>query len=241
MSTGTITWNGTTSISLGVYVSGTNAHNAAEADMTAYQIPGRNGDLVVSNNRYKNITVTYPAFIPHSLATNEQGIRNWLRGSNDYEELTDTYDTSHFRLARTIGELAFQPVRPDAANFEITFDCMPQRFLTSGTSPVTLSSTTVVTNPTAFDAKPIITLTSIAASAEIEFNGSVAMTATTSYQNTVIIDCETQNIYDSVTLDNKNSLFDVSDGFPVLSPGSNTITVTGTVSSASMQPRWWEL
>lgn len=241
MSTGTITWNGTTSISLGVYVSGTNAHNAAEADMTAYQIPGRNGDLVVSNNRYKNITVTYPAFIPHSLATNEQAIRNWLRGSNDYEELTDTYDTSHFRLARTIGELAFQPVRPDAANFEISFDCMPQRFLTSGTSPVTISSTTVVTNPTDYEAKPLITVTSIAASAVIEFNSDITLTATTSYANTVIIDCDAQNIYDSVTLDNKNSLFSMPDGFPVLRTGSNTITVIGSISSVSMEPRWWEL
>jgi len=241
MSTGKITWNGHDSTEFGTYVSGTNAHNAAEADMTAYQIPGRNGDLVISNNRYKNIVVTYPAFIPHSLSGNEQALRNWLRSSNGYERLDDTYDTTHFRLARTIGELVFEPVRPNAANFEIAFDCCPQRFLTSGTSPVTISSTTVVTNPTNYEAKPLITVTSIAASAEIEFNSDITLTATTSYANTVIIDCDAQNIYDSVTLDNKNSLFSMPDGFPVLKPGSNTITKTGSISSVSMEPRWWEL
>lgn len=241
MSTGKITWNGHDSTEFGAYVSGTNAHNAAEADMTAYQIPGRNGDLVISNNRYKNIVVTYPAFIPHSLSGNEQALRNWLRSSNGYERLDDTYDTTHFRLARTIGELVFDPVRPNAANFEIAFDCYPQRFLTSGTSPVTISSTTVVTNPTGYEAKPLITVTSIAASAVIEFNSDITLTATTSYANTVIIDCDAQNIYDSVTLGNKNSLFSMPDGFPVLRTGSNTITVTGSISSVSMEPRWWEL
>ena len=244
MKTGTITWNGKNSLTdLGVYVSGPGAHNAAEADVTAYQIPGRNGDLIVSNNRYKNIAVTYPAFIPWDFSTKEQGVRNWLRSSNGYETLEDTYDTSHFRLGRPVGEVVFTPERPDAATFEIAFDCMPQRFLTAGTSPVTITSTTVVTNPTDYDAKPLITVSSIAASAEIQVIGddTFTLTAATSYANTVVIDCETQNIYDSVTLDNKNDLFSMPDGFPVLTPGANTITVTGSVTSVSMEPRWWEL
>ena len=242
MKTGTINFNGHASNEFGVYVSGTNAHNAAEADMITYSIAGRNGDFVVSNGRYKNIKVSYPAFVARGFGTNEQAIRNWMRKTNFYAELSDSYDTSHFRLGRAIGELVFEPVRPDAAQFEMEFDCYPQRFLTAGTSPLTISGTTVVTNPTDYDAKPLITVSSIAASTEIEFAGdkTITITATTSYAAEVIIDCETQNVYDASTFENKNDLFDLPDGFPVLNSGTNTITVTGT-ANCSMKPRWWEL
>lgn len=133
MKTGTLTWNGENSLTdHGVYVSGPGAHNAAEADVTAYQIPGRNGDLVISNNRFKNIEVRYPAFIAHGFAGKEQDVRNWLRSSVGYRRLEDTYDQTHFRMGRPTGELEFSPVRPDGANFEIAFDCKPQRFLKNG-------------------------------------------------------------------------------------------------------------
>lgn len=241
MKKGNIIWNSTDYGSLGVYVSGKEVHDAAEPDVTVYQIAGRNGDFVVSNNRWKNIKISYPAFIPNSLA-NLQTIRNALKRYGFYSRLDDTYDTTHYRIARPVGELRFEPFRQDAVNFEITFDCYPQRFLTIGTTEVTLGSSTVVTNPTDFDAKPYIRLTNIAASAEIDFNGDFVMTATTSYSDTVVIDCENQNIFDEATLENKNNLFEVSDGFPVLwGADTNTITITGTIGSASLEPRWWEL
>lgn len=248
MSTGKITWNGHDSTEFGAYVSGTNAHNAAEADMTAYQIPGRNGDLVISNNRYKNIVVTYPAFIPHSLSGNEQALRNWLRSSNGYERLDDTYDTTHFRLARTIGELVFDPARPNAANFEIAFDCMPQRFLLSGEDEERPDDNgdLELDNPTQFYARPIIVTEDIGNGTEIEFSniatGKVwTLTATDDYSGLLTIDCERMDIYDATTMENKNDMFDMPDGFPELGPGVTNVKFTGTATDAFILPRWWEL
>ena len=251
MKTGTLTWGGKNSLAdFGLYVSGPGVHNAAEEDVTVFSIPGRNGDLIVSNNRYKNIEVSYPAFIPRSFSSMEQKIRSWLRKTPQYLDLTDTYDTTHFRKARAVGVLEFEPVRSDAANVEIIFDCMPQRFLTSGDVDATFSALGSAhvwggSNPTGFVAKPLVKLSGIGAGLEVEFItdtfGTVTLTATTSYADTVAIDCETQDVYDLTNGTNLNDLFTFSGDFPAFGAGANRIIVTGTHSSALVKPRWWEL
>lgn len=249
MSTGSITWNGFSSTDFGVYVSGTNAHNAAEADVTAYEVPGRNGNLIISNNRYKNIEVSYPAFIPASFAVNEQGIRNWLRQTGHYLELRDTYDTTHFRLAHPVGELVFTPARPNAANFEIVFDCDPRRFLNSGDTDVEILNgyDDSLENPTQYTARPFFTVEGVTNGLEIEVADSTSskvytLTATDDYSGTVVIDSETQNIYNPSTGANLNELFDLSDGFPEITDSAAvTITITGAYTAAYITPRWWEL
>lgn len=135
----TLTYNGTKSSDLGVFVTGSGSFDAAELDVDKYEIPGRNGDLILSNNRYKNIEITYPAFIPKAFMDKAQNVRNWMRSSRVYARLEDTYDTDHYRLGIPTGVQSFSPAnRNDGANFEMTFDCKPQRFLKAGETPETV-------------------------------------------------------------------------------------------------------
>ena len=137
----TLTYNGTKSSDLGVFVSGSGSFDAAEFDVDKYEIPGRNGDLILSNNRYKNIEITYPAFIPKAFMDKVQNVRNWLRSSKVYARLEDTYDMDHYRLGIPPGVQSFSPEnRNDGANFEMTFDCKPQRFLKVGETPETVEA-----------------------------------------------------------------------------------------------------
>ena len=137
----TLTYNGTKSSDLGVFVSGSGSFDAAEFDVDKYEIPGRNGDLILSNNRYKNIEITYPAFIPKAFMDKVQNVRNWLRTSKVYARLEDTYDMDHYRLGIPTGVQSFSPEnRNDGANFEMTFDCKPQRFLKVGETPETVEA-----------------------------------------------------------------------------------------------------
>ena len=248
MKTGTLTFRSKNSLSdFGVFITGSGTHNAAELDTTVFQIAGRSGDLVVSNNRYKNIQVLYPAFIPSTFASQEQKVRNWLQNRVDYSTLTDTYDTTHFRLARPVGELEFEPTRGNGANFEITFDCDPRRFLNTGDTWTTVSSDSWTdTNPTGFEAKPMVSVKNPSSGLEVEFTDAdsgrvVTFTATTSYVGTVVIDCEKQDIYDDTTFTNQNSLFTLSGDFPVFGAGSNSVNLTGTYTESKVKPRWWEL
>ena len=235
-----LTWNGTASDTLGVFISGTGVWDAPELDVTAYEIPGRNGDLLIPNNRYKNIEITYPCFTPDSFSTRAQSIKNWLRSSNTYQKLTDTYDTTHYREAIPTGLLTFEPVGSNrGANFQIVFNAKPQRFLNTGDTFYILTTGDVKDNPTQYNALPLFYCAGFTSSATLSVTnslGTFTLTATSARSYGTYIDCSTQNVYYSAT--NLNDKF--TGTFPVLAPGNNTFTFSG-FTSLQFKGRWWEL
>ena len=140
MNTGTLTYNGKNSLTdFNIYVTGSGSFDAAELDYDRYEIAGRNGDLIIPKNRYKNIQVSYPAFIPKAFMNGVQSVRNWMRSSKVYARLEDTYDVNHFRMGLANGVQSFEPAnRNDASNFQLNFNCRPERFLKSGETPLTI-------------------------------------------------------------------------------------------------------
>ena len=92
----------------GVYVSGDGVFGVPEKDYTITEVPGRNGDIYSFNNRYKNITVSYHAFIigkdrisgnaREDFALRMQGLRAWLSHSDKYCRISDTYHPDQFRM-----------------------------------------------------------------------------------------------------------------------------------------------
>ena len=163
MKTGSITYNGKNSLELGVYTTGSGSFDAAELDVDKYEVAGRNGDVIIPKNRYKNIEVIYPAFIPKQFGDKVQSVRNWLRSAKVYSRLEDTYDMDHFRMGRASGVQSFEPVnRNDGANFEMTFDCKPQRFLKVGETPETVEAETKTASGeiASFDSVAVVPLTS---------------------------------------------------------------------------------
>lgn len=235
-----LTWNGTASDTLGVFITGAGTFNAPELDVTAYEIPGRNGDLLIPNNRWKNIEVVYPCFVPDSFTTRAQSIRNWLRSSNTYEQLTDTYDSTHYREAIPTDILEFEPVNYlRGANFQIVFNAKPQRFITSGYNQITLTSGDVLTNPTQYTALPRFEVTGVTSSSTLTVTnslGTFTLTGTRSRSNASYIDCERRDIYAGAV--NLNDLF--AGDFPVFTSGTNTVTFSN-ITTVKVRPRWWEL
>lgn len=233
---GKITYNGKSSADLGVIVSGEGTFDAAALDYTSYQVPGRNGDLILSNNRYSNITVTYPAFTVEDLEETAQKIRNWMRSARSYARIEDNYDLLHYRMGMGKDVFPFSPAPENqGANMKLVFDCKPQRYLYSGEQEHTFETQISLFNPTQEDARPLIRVTNPRTGAKITI-GSQVLTCSRSHTGVVIIDCDIQNIYDGAS--NLNS--DWSGEFPVIKPGVNSISSSG-VDAASIIPRWWEL
>lgn len=56
-------YNGKSLADFGVHVSGTDVFNGPEADVENVEVPGRNGDLHIFNERYKNVELKYKCFI----------------------------------------------------------------------------------------------------------------------------------------------------------------------------------
>ena len=76
-------FDGKNSRDYGIYISGSGTFNAPEMDITTVEIPGRNGDLTISNNRFRNITVEYPAFIRKQFRHNAAAAKLWLLSKPD--------------------------------------------------------------------------------------------------------------------------------------------------------------
>lgn len=157
-----LSFDNVSSRSFGVYITGEAVYNAPERDVEMITIPGRNGSFALDNGRFENITVTYPAGI---FADNEadfadaiSDFRNWMSSRKGYVRLSDEYNPGEYRLAVYRSGLEVTPAQLRAGEFTITFDCKPQRFLTSGETAEAVTSGGTITNPTLFESNPIIEL-----------------------------------------------------------------------------------
>ena len=156
-----LVFGGINSADYGIYISGEGVFNAPKRDVEMIAIPGRNGAFALDNGRFENIEVTYPAFTYETtLATFSQKLanfRNALAAKKGYQRLTDTFHTDEYRMAAFIDGLEIKPIKYNTASeFEITFDCKPQRFLTSGETKSSVANNGTISNPTLFPSKPLL-------------------------------------------------------------------------------------
>lgn len=151
-------FDNTSSRNFGVYITGSAVYNAPERDVEMVTVPGRNGNLVVDNGCFENIEVTYPAGIfaetEADFAQAISDLRNFLCSRRGYCRLSDEYNPDEYRLGIYKSGLEVEPSQLKAGEFELIFDCKPQRFLTSGEDYVSVASGGTITNPTLFDSQP---------------------------------------------------------------------------------------
>lgn len=156
----------------GVYITGEAVYNAPKRDVEMITIPGRSGSFALDNGRFENIEVSYPAGIyADTEADFRQAIsdfRNFLCSRKGYVRLQDEYNPDEYRMAVYKSGLDVDPALLRAGEFTITFDCKPQRWLTSGEEAVTVDSGDTLTNPTLFEASPLL---DVYGYGSITFNG----------------------------------------------------------------------
>ena len=249
------TLDGVDSRDFGVYLSGQGTFGAPSKAYTYHDVPGRNGAIIGTEKRFNNIEVTYPAFIYTNFKQNISDLRNFLLTRDGYVRLEDTYNRDEYRLVSYAG--AFEPdvtKRNDAGQFDITFNCMPQRWLTSGETPITGSPATVQ-NDTQMNAKPLIRVYGYGTISVNDIDINIASYAAQEGVSYIDIDCETMQAFNGDKLMNKyvtvykivNAGYgtrDYSVDFPVLKPGANTIvksSIQTYISSWEVTPRWWKL
>lgn len=130
-------FGGVDSSTYGVYLTGSGTFGAPERDVQYVSVPGRNGDLILDNGRWNNIEVTYPANIPSGFGNSFASFRAAVCRKRGYQRLEDTYHPDEFRMAAFTS--GFDPeLTPGnhGGEFDIVFNCKPQRFLKSGETPI---------------------------------------------------------------------------------------------------------
>lgn len=154
-------FDGDNSLDHGVYITGEAIYSAPVRDTESIEIPGRNGDFILDKGRWKNIDVTYKAGLfgsdQENFADKIRTYRNILASRLGYKRITDTYNPNEFRLGKLKDGLDVETkTQKKAGEFDIVFDCKPQRFLISGEEEIEVSSGQTISNPTAYDASPLL-------------------------------------------------------------------------------------
>lgn len=167
------TFGGGHSKDYGVYITGEAVFNAPSRDVEMISIPGRNGNLALDNGRFNNIEVTYPAGL---FAKTESGFaeaisdfRNFLCSQRGYVRLEDEYNPNEYRMAVYKSGLEVSHKRLKAGEFDIVFECKPQRWLKTGEAAVAINSGDKISNPTLFESSPLL---EVEGYGSIDFNGS---------------------------------------------------------------------
>ena len=234
-------FNGHSSLELGIKIKSKNIYSSPKRDLSLVSVPGRDGELVNSNKRYGNATITYTCFLPaksiDELNTRIRNVKKMLYFDNDsYHELTDSYDPSFMRYAIFNSKLDITDQVNKIGSFTVTFSVLPFKYLIESLEPVEIGNGATLFNPYPFASKPCLKITG---------NGNIAITISNSKGSLVYrfnyvdeyVECDSElmNVFSGTVL--KNSSF-IADSFPVLEPGDNHISFSGEVLKLEVIPRW---
>lgn len=240
---GVIIFNGIPSTNYGIHVETPPVYATPERDYEVVHIPGRNGDLVIDNGSYKNVTRKYSISVGEidgNFTTLAAGVSEWLHSASGYARLEDSYESDYFRLAYYVADAEMENLFHQAGKMLIEFNCKPARFLKAGERAVPFTTDGSISNPTFQKSFPKLTVV-VSGSGTLTIGDQTITISGLTNSTRMVIDSELQDIYEEGSLTNLNSKVSFSDGFPLLSPGVNTITFTGSITSVEVIPRWWIL
>lgn len=228
-----LTFNGVSFADYNTFYDSSQIFVTPEKQTEFFEIPGRSGDLSIFQNRYANVSIPYDCFIRKNFIENYTNLMNFLLSQDGYGRLENTKEADVYRMAQFVS-----PTEPETGaflkygTFTLTFNCKPQKWLKTGEIATYVDSSVTLLNPTRFEAKPLIAVTG---TGSITINGK-ALTLSTN-TSTTYIDCDIQDAYEGTT--NRNGDLTVPNGFPTLTAGTNTISVSGC--TINLYPRWWRL
>lgn len=219
----------------GVFVSDAGIYASPEPDYTSYEIAGRNGDLHINNGRYKNVDITYQAFIAHEFEDKFVPFRSAILSQDGYVRIEDDFKQDMYRLGRLKSGIEGKiKLARGIGTFELEFDCKPQWYLKSGEQETVFTENGSILNPTVFPSKPLIRVYG-KGTVTVGTNVFVINAAGTEF---IEIDTDSKQAYEGT--DNRNSNIKVNQ-WGSLSNGNNTITLGTGITKVTVKPRWYEL
>lgn len=173
----TFTFNGHTSDEFGIRIERMPVLNRPARKFRAASVPGRNGNIYEFEDAWEEIIQPYEIFAGGmnngDAVSSFADIMEWLHSANGYAVLSDTYDSTHYRMAAFVDSADIESMWHTWGRMVVNFRCRPERYLTGQTSAIT--SGTVINNTTNHIAKPTITLTGGGACTLIGMQGRQAV------------------------------------------------------------------
>ena len=224
-------YNGKDFADFGVFVDESKAFGSPEKDYELVEIMGRNGNLSIYNDRFKDITLPFPCFIRTGFIEKYRSLLAYLNSQTGYQRLETDKEPNHFRKALFQGIVDPQTTAFNHGGFfTVNLLAHPQRFLKSGEIPV---SATELWNPTYFDSHPLIRCYG---NGSLMINSQTITVASNPYDY-VDIDCDIMDAFYGAN--NANSYVSFNTDSVVLRSGTNGIT--HNMTKVEITPRWYEI
>lgn len=251
------TFDGVDSLDYNIGITGSAVYNAPTRDVEMISIPGRDGEYALDHGRFNNIEITYPAGMYDTaqtdFATRISELRNQLASRVGYKRLEDEYNPDEYRMAIYKSGLEVSPVQYSrAGQFDIIFDCKPQRFLKSGETATSKARNSTINNPTLFDSHPLLQFNSNGSDGTISLgsqtltvksslvgviplNLSASSTTVSGYdpaETVTINNTSSYNTGDTITVRGASAVFELyqSSSFTYAPTLSNANGLTGTAA-----------
>ena len=235
---GIVVFNGISSQDLHIQVQTEPSYDFPEKDYDVTHVPGRNGDIVIDQGSWQNVSRKYNlAMDAGKISYTEVASKlvQWLHSASGYARLEDSYEPDFYRMAMYKDSGSISNIFNKAGQIDVEFTCKPQRYFKSGEAADIFVASSEYRNPTDFPAKPLV---------KIHGSGSGVVgigTYTVTINDIIdgmIVDSEQQDTYkDQMNCNSKVSITE----YPKLVSGNNTISISGGVTSIEIIPRWWTL
>jgi phage-related protein len=247
------TYDGKSSRDFNLYISGAGTYNAPARKIDEIEIPGMNGVLHQDSDTFENVDITFSSafmwqktrpnrdrpfqgmYIYDDLRIRIRALRAWLLKPRKYVRFEDSYHPDEYRMA--IYKESIDPTMwydLSAGQFDLTFNCKPQRYLKSGEDAIVATGYRTIWNPTDFDSKPLIRAYG---TGSFTINGvTVQVVSANEYTD---IDCELYECYKGNTNCNVN-VRTTNYEFPTIPPDFSDVYMEG-IWRLEIVPRWWTI
>ena len=223
------------SLEYGLLITEKGSYKGAQRDITYTSVPGRSGDLMTDNGRYKNVKIPYKLALLNTTAWDfselARLIRGWLLAEQGYFPLWDSYDGEYYRLASYTNEVDIEQELRSVGKLSLSFNCKPFKYSFEGQRTVEVTEAGTLYNAEQYESKPYIKVVGSGTITLTVNNSSVTLSSVDGY---IELDSEMLNAYRGTAAANNQ----MSGDFPVLAPGKNNISWTGNVTRLEIVPRW---
>ncbi|WP_342987503.1 distal tail protein Dit [Streptococcus parasanguinis] len=232
---GTFTFNGTSSSQFGLRVTSDYVINSTGQDISTVSVAGRDGDLLLSNNRLKSVTIELPCTIMSNKKLTDAGsdISNWLN-VDGYKDLTLSWDPDFIYRSAFIETFEIASLMRQFGKVKLNFLTYPVKFYKQGRTTQTLQNGATVNGIGNVNAKPIITLVG-SGDCTLTINGR--KTKLRAVQNTITLDMQANQVYSGNLPAWDKVVRAPQYQMPYLDAGRNLISWDGDFT-VKMAPYW---
>lgn len=237
-------YNGKKSSDFGIRIQTGIKYPSPEADVERVEAVGRDGDLIVDNERMKSMSFPIPIRIDAekggALIDLASEINGWLKSDLGFHPLILSTQPDFYYNAIIIDGFEIEETLKEFGRTVVKFELDPYKRAVDP-EKITVENGDVISNPENRIAKPIVHVTGTG-DIDIKNNGEDWLSLR-SVDTEITVDSELKSVYREER-PQYNKMVDLNEGsFPLLEPGDNKLTWTGAagITGIEVEPQWERL